>query len=110
MKKALRIVKVIGMLSVSLALAVLTSGLSYRVFMQHRVAKSEAISSPNGINSLERAPIGGIEQWIEVRGKNVDNPILLVIHGGPGLAFIPLANAFQEPWEQHFTVVEWDQR
>jgi pimeloyl-ACP methyl ester carboxylesterase len=40
----------------------------------------------------------------------VNNPILLVIHGGPGVAFIPLAASFQGPWESHFTVVEWDQR
>jgi proline iminopeptidase len=41
---------------------------------------------------------------------NVIDPILLVIHGGPGLAFIPLAGSFQAPWEKKFTVVEWDQR
>jgi proline iminopeptidase len=40
----------------------------------------------------------------------VDNPILLWIHGGPGVAFIPLAGAFQGPLEKHFTVVQWDQR
>ena len=54
--------------------------------------------------------IGGIDQWIEVRGQNLNNPILLVVHGGPGIAFIPLAAAFQGPWEKDFTVVEWDQR
>lgn len=54
--------------------------------------------------------IGGIDQWIEVRGQNVDNPLLLVIHGGPGIPFIPLAGAFQGSWEKYFTVVEWDQR
>lgn len=38
------------------------------------------------------------------------NPILLFIHGGPGVSFIPLAGAFQDPWEKHFTVVQWEQR
>jgi proline iminopeptidase len=54
--------------------------------------------------------IGGIDQWIQVRGQDVNNPILLFIHGGPGIAFIPLAGSFQGPWEKHFTVVQWDQR
>src|SRR6202035_746658 len=49
-------------------------------------------------------------QWIEVRGRNVNNPIFLFIHGGPGVAFIPMSGAFQNPWEKYFTVGQWDQR
>jgi len=46
------------------------------------------IRSPQGFDSLEPVRIGGIYQWIEVRGHNVNNPILPLIHGGPGIAFI----------------------
>ena len=89
---------------------VLSTALLYRKYLQHRVAEERAIRSPKGINSLEPALIGGIEQWIEVRGEDVNNPILLFIHGGPGIAFIPLTASFQRPWEKNFTVVQWDQR
>jgi proline iminopeptidase len=82
----------------------------YRKYLQHRVAAERAITSPTGINSLDPVRIGGIDEWVQVRGQNVNNPILLVIHGGPGIAFIPLARSFQGPWENRFTVVEWDQR
>jgi pimeloyl-ACP methyl ester carboxylesterase len=88
----------------------LSSALFYRKHLQHKVAEKRAIASPNGIDSLEPVRIGGIDQWIQVRGQNVNNPILLFIHGGPGIAFIPLAGAFQGPWEKYFTVVQWDQR
>lgn len=44
----------------------------------------------------------------KVRGQNVNNPILLWIHGGPGIAFISLAADFQGRWEKYF-VVQWDQ-
>lgn len=94
-----------GLIVVFLALA-----LSYRGYLQHRVAEERAIRASDGIESLERVPIGGINQWIHVRGQNVDNPILLFIHGGPGIASIPIAREFQAPWERHFTVVQWDQR
>jgi len=75
-----------------------------------QVSQSRAIRSPNGIDSLEAVRIGGIDQWIEVRGQNVNNPILLFIHGGPGVAFIPMGSTFQDRWEKHFTVVQGDQR
>jgi proline iminopeptidase len=89
---------------------VLSTALLYRRYLQHRVAEQRAIHSPGGINSLEPVRIGGIDQWVEVRGQDVNNPILLFIHGGPGIAFIPLTASFQGPWEKNFTVVQWDQR
>ena len=106
----IRILKWVGVGVVCLVVVVPSCALLYRSYLQHEVADNRAIISPTGINSLEPVRIGGIDQWIQVRGQNVNNPILLVIHGGPGVALIPLAALFQGPWEQYFTVVEWDQR
>jgi len=53
--------------------------------------------------------IGGIDQWIQVRGADEKNPVLLWINGGPGGSTMFDSFAF-EPWEEHFTVVMWDQR
>jgi proline iminopeptidase len=105
-----RFFKYVGIIIACLIFIALSSALLYRKYLQHKVAEERAITSQHGINSLEPALIGGIDQWIEVRGENVNNPILLFIHGGPGTAFIPLAGAFQKPWEKYFTVVQWDQR
>lgn len=52
--------------------------------------------------------IGGIEQWIQMRGAP-QAPILLYLHGGPGGTSVPAAEAWR-PWEECFTVVHWDQR
>lgn len=100
--------KYIG-IAIACLVVVLSSARLCRKYLQHKVAEKRAISSRN-INRLEPVQIGGIDQWIEVRGQNVNNRILLFIHGGPGIAFIPLAGAFQGPWEKYFTVVQWDQR
>jgi proline iminopeptidase len=73
------------------------------------IAETQAIA-PGGIDELKAVDIGGIKQWISVRGNNPANPILLFIHGGPGSPMMPESWIFQRPWEDFFTVVQWDQR
>jgi pimeloyl-ACP methyl ester carboxylesterase len=63
-----------------------------------------------GIQDDRFVPIGGIDQWISVRGRHKDAPLLLFLHGGPGLSSIPSSWSFVSPWEEYFTVVQWDQR
>src|SRR5688500_2307885 len=53
--------------------------------------------------------IGGIDQWIQINGENQDNPVLLVLHGGPGSPYALFTPLLRE-WEKHFTVVHWDRR
>jgi len=106
----IRVLKYVGAATIGLTLVVLAFALPYRWYLQHQTAEGRAIRSAEGIDSLVSVRIGGIDQWIHVRGQNVNNPILLFIHGGPGIAFIPLAGSFQGPWESRFTVVQWDQR
>jgi proline iminopeptidase len=73
------------------------------------VARAEALP-PGSINELKAVDIGGIKQWISVRGVSRSNPILLFIHGGPGSPEMPESWTYQRPWEDFFTVVQWDQR
>jgi pimeloyl-ACP methyl ester carboxylesterase len=73
------------------------------------IAAAQAVA-PGGIDELEAVELGGVKQWINVRGNHPDNPILLFIHGGPGSPMMPESWTFQRPWEDFFTVVQWDQR
>ena len=43
-----------------------------------------AIRTADGVQEAAYLPIGGIEQYIRVRGRSRANPVLLVLHGGPG--------------------------
>ncbi len=74
------------------------------------VAESQSIHTANGIEVRQAVKIGGIPQWITVRGKDRNNPLLLYVHGGPGDAMMGASWTFQRPWEDYFTVVQWDQR
>jgi|SRR5579872_4408466 len=55
------------------------------------------------------ASIGGIQQWIQISPAKERHPVLLFLAGGPGGSSRPAATAWK-PWENHFTVVHWDQR
>jgi pimeloyl-ACP methyl ester carboxylesterase len=68
------------------------------------------IASENGIDEASFVAIGGIEQWITIRGWNRDNPVLLFLHGGPGDVTNPWSFALFASWEKQFTLVQWDQR
>lgn len=65
---------------------------------------------PESVALLEKVKIGGMDQWIQARGENVANPVLLWLHGGPGAAQMPIAHYFNGDLESDFIVVHWDQR
>ena len=55
-------------------------------------------------------PLGGDDQWVLLRGKNIDNPILVFLHGGPGISAHGLFRHYNSELENHYLVVGWDQR
>jgi pimeloyl-ACP methyl ester carboxylesterase len=112
------------LLAGSLALCVLSRPTSsqtltdstYRKFdgylssIRARNAKRYAIASPPGIEEASYVPIGGIEQWVTIRGQDRVNPVILFVHGGPGDVTNPWTFGIFAPWEEPFTVVQWDER
>jgi proline iminopeptidase len=74
------------------------------------IAEARRIVNPGGVERLEKVLIGGIDQWVSIRGTDRRNPVLLYIHGGPGYVSIPMSWWFSRGWEEYFTVVQWDQR
>ena len=70
----------------------------------------DSIVTPNGVQENYSVTIGGIKQWVYVRGQNKDNPIILFVHGGPASPLSPVMWMFQRPIEEYFTVVNYDQR
>ena len=62
------------------------------------------------IAKMEKVNLGGVEQWIVMRGVDIDNPVLLFIHGGPGVPSAPNVLKYNGDLESDFVVVTWDQR
>ena len=71
---------------------------------------SNPVFAQRGIDTSETMTIGGIKQYIVIKGKDVTKPLLLFLHGGPGGSMIQIAGKVSGELQQEFVVVHWDQR
>lgn len=83
--------------------------LIHRKLRQAKIASALKIDNEQGVLEERFVRIGGIDQWVSVRGEDRNNPVLLVIHGGPGSCY-SIFTPHLRSWEKHFTIVQWDQR
>lgn len=109
-RKLWRIAKISLLSFLGLIVILIVCGLSYRAIRQHQNSAALAIHTPNGIDEAMFVAIGGINQWITIRGQNRDNPVVLFLHGGPGTPTNLLDFPFANAWTPTFTLVQWDQR
>jgi pimeloyl-ACP methyl ester carboxylesterase len=109
----MRILKVLalGLAGIVLLIGMAAGGaLGYRAHRQHQNAEALAIHTPNGIDQGRYVEIGGLRQWLQIRGEDRGNPVLLFVHGGPALSMIPFTYRSMRPWEKYYTIVSWDHR
>ena len=74
------------------------------------VVVADASYALSSINKQEAVEIGGIKQWIGMKGNNDHHPVLLFLHGGPGNSSMRYGDRFTSELQKHFVVVQWDQR
>lgn len=81
-----------------------------------RAGKTPPFVGPDGkrvrgsIAEISYLNLGGLDQWVMIRGESLANPPLIMLHGGPGLGETSFFRRFNAPLEKKFTVVYWDQR
>lgn len=77
----------------------------------HTPAIRDAWGRPleGSVARLERVRLNGREQWISIRGQDVENPVLLFLAGGPGGSQMAAVRHDLAELEAHFVVVVWDQ-
>lgn len=64
---------------------------------------------PGSVAELVSVSIGGHDQTLMIRGRSVDNPVILYLAGGPGGTDLGAMRA-DTGLEQDFVVVTWEQR
>lgn len=65
---------------------------------------------PGSLSEKVFVVIGGVQQGMFIRSRNIDNPILLYVHGGPAFPNYFLIDKYNPGLEDYFTVCYWEQR
>lgn len=65
---------------------------------------------PKSISTIEKVTLGGLEQYYMVRGADSTKPVMLFLHGGPGLPEMTFLKNSNPAIEKNFVMVYWEQR
>ena len=100
------------MLFLLIPILLLVAFVLYSQWMAHTPAilGEDGQPLPGSIASLEKVKLGGVDQWLILRGQDVDKPVLLFLSGGPGASEAARVLRFNNELEKHFVVVIWEQR
>ena len=75
---------------------------------QFKNSKNEPLE--NSISTWEKVEIGGIDQWLLIKGENKNNSVILYLTGGYGQSCFYYMPHYYPQLEKDFTVVYWEQR
>ncbi len=98
--------------SLGILFLAITLALVWQLWPTSTPAFVDANGAPvsGSIAEEEWVEVNGLQQWTLTRGAHVDNPVLLVLHGGPGAGEFAWFRAYNSNLEDEFVVVHWDQR
>jgi pimeloyl-ACP methyl ester carboxylesterase len=99
--------KALGAFVLVVALVV-AAGITYRSWVLQQSERQLVIPDAGGVDESFFVGIRGTHQWVTIRGRNRSNPVVMMIHGGPGVSNGAFATDLL-PYETGFTVVQWDQ-
>lgn len=80
-----------------------------RALRRARAAAALRLEGPEVVDEHAFVELNGLAQWVGLRGESRRNPLLLIVHGGPGAPYSMLSQQLRG-WERRYTVVQWDQR
>ena len=93
----------------SSAIVALAVGLAWPASVASiRDEKGSAVAG--SLSEKIRVPINGVDQGMFIKSTNVEHPVLLFVHGGPGMPEYWLTERYPTGLEDYFTVVWWEQR
>jgi len=68
------------------------------------------MNESNKLHSIAKLQLGGVEQYIIIRAEDTTKPIILFLHGGPGMPEYFIMKKETKELEKNFVMVYWEQR
>ena len=101
LKKTLKLLLITSLSLVTLVIVVIFSIRAYFAII---------LNISDGVQERKFIELGGIDQFVHIRGKNAENPVIIWLHGGPGWSDAHELALWQYEMEDDFTFIRWDQR
>lgn len=80
------------------------------LFLRLINGKKIKIDTETGIQESIYIDIDGMKQYIQIRGENTENPVMIFIHGGPASPMSYVSSYYQKELESELTIINYDQR
>ena len=101
-----RILKVVGAV---IGCAFVLASTAYFGIKNVKFAKAFA-GAPNPVFEDKYIDLNGQEQFIRVLGRDVNNPVIILLHGGPGGPDGMMDYSYMDYLLDDYTYITWDQR
>ena len=105
-RRGIKVLKILCLLPAVLLMLLTAAGITGRSIHRHR----HPIDPEKGVDESIFVPVCGQEQYLLLRGRNTENPVILYLHGGPAGPDAAISNVFSDYLIDDYTVVCWDQR
>ncbi len=99
-----------GMGLILVVVCAITAVLISIVATRFRNAALTRITAAQGVQEHAYIALGGIEQYVQIRGEDRNNPVILWLHGGPGFPLTYMTGRYQTELERDYTIAVWEQR
>lgn len=99
-----------GMGLILVVVCAITAVLIPIVAARFRNAALTRITAAQGVQENAYITLGSIEQYVQIRGEDRRNPVILWLHGGPGFPLTYMTGHYQTELEHDYTIAVWEQR
>lgn len=108
--KILTVIKWLGIIIASFATLLVVSLLIISPGKTESFKDDSGVIIEGSVAETVKLKLGGMDQYVIIRGRDTKQPVLLFLHGGPGSPEVSFFSKLYPELEETFIVAHWEQR